>query len=237
MSRRASASPGARTRARAARARRRAPRTCARGSARAAAGTASGRRRARAAWRRRPSPEQRTAQNILELSEHPPGRVAGHRRRGSGAQAPAELVVVEEATDGSCERHGVAGWDEQSVLAVADHLADPAGRGREHGRAHGERLDDGVGKVLPARGEDRRVGRREELDDAPPWLCAEETDAIAEPELDDVGLDRGTLVSVARDREVHPFYRRERLEGDPQGLLGGQASRERQCVTVEAETA
>ena len=47
-----------------------------------------------------------------------------------------------------------------------DHLGDAARPRREHGRADGQRLDDGVREVLPARGEDRRVGGAEELEHA-----------------------------------------------------------------------
>ena len=98
------------------------------------------------------------------------------RRRRSGGSASAERASVAER-------------NEQPVLAVGHDLGDAAGRRREHRRADGERLDDRVREVLPARREDRRVGGGEELDDALARQRTEEAHALAEPELGDIALE------------------------------------------------
>src|SRR5262249_58313439 len=101
-------------------------------------------------------------------------------------------------------RGGVAGGDEQPVQAAPPDCAAAARLHRQDGRAYCERLDDRVRKVLPARREDRRVGRAEELYDTLPRLRSDELDAVGDAELARPPLERRPIRAFAREYETHP---------------------------------
>src|SRR5439155_21191049 len=136
-------------------------------------------------------------------------------------QPLAQLSVAEEAAHHLRVRVRVPGLDEEAVDAVPDDLCNAARRRRQHGRPRGERLDDGVREVLPARREDRRVGGAEQLDDPLARQRTEEADALLQPELAHTSLERRALVALARDHERDAVDLRERLECDPERLLYG----------------
>ena len=70
--------------------------------------------------------------------------------RGSGAQPlSSQRRVVEKRRIASASAAGRSRRHEQAVLAVAHDLGHTADRRRDHRRADGQRLDDGVREVLP----------------------------------------------------------------------------------------
>src|SRR5262249_18040629 len=131
-------------------------------------------------------------------------------------------------------RGGVAGGDEQPVQAAPPDCAAAARLHRQDGRAYCERLDDRVRKVLPARREDRRVGRAEELYDTLPRLRSDELDAVGDAELARAPLERRTIRAFACDDETHTVGARNGLERAIERLLRGQPACERERVSVSS---
>ena len=102
-------------------------------------------------------------------------------------QADPQLGVGEQPGQGGGELLAVADVDEEPVLAVLDEPRDAGDAGRDHGHAHGHRLQDDVGQALAeaAQGEDvhrlekpDRVGL--EPDQADPVLATERPDQVVE---------------------------------------------------------
>ena len=92
------------------------------------------------------------------------------RRRRVLPQARTQPLVAEVPSNRSGECVCVTDGNEQAVVAIDHDLRNAAGPRRDDGRPDGERFDDAVREVLPARGEHGRIGGTEEIDDA----CREE---------------------------------------------------------------
>src|ERR1700675_2757611 len=178
-------------------------------------------------------PEER----LLQLPEDAVGCVRCNRRGGRRPQAASQLLVADVAADRIAERACVTDRHKQPVLPVPYDLRDSARSRREHGRPNCERLDDRVREVLPARRENRRVCRREELEYALARLRTEEANPTPEAKLRDGSLERRLLVSLAGKDERDGVDTRERLECDAKRLLRRNASGERKRRPRHAERA
>jgi hypothetical protein len=158
--------------------------------------------------------------------------------RGSrrSRQPLAQVGVVEEAADRPGQGLRVARRDQQAVLPVGDDLAHAADVGRDRGRPHGERLDEGVREVLPGRGEKRRVGATEERQHLVTGQRAQEANAAVQTQLVRPGLESGALVAVACQLQLDLGHPGDRVERDPERLGGGQAAGEREQRPLPAST-
>ena len=114
-------------------------------------------------------------------------------------------------------------------------LWNTADRRRDHGSPDRERLDRGVREVLPARRQEQRVRRAQQVEHALARLGAEEAHASVEAELGRAPLQPHALLPVARDDERDALEWRQRLERDAERLRGRQPSGEHERRAGEAE--
>ena len=126
---------------------------------------------------RAPHARSRPSRTSLELAEDPIRCVGLHRRRRGRRSRSRSWASPKKRCGAPPRARPRRRGRQQAARARAHHLGHAAGRGREHGRADGQRLDDRVRKVLPARGEDGRVGRAKELEHPLARLRAEKADA------------------------------------------------------------
>src|SRR5206468_9556124 len=96
------------------------------------------------------------------------------------AKSRTQLGIVQEIDQCSCQRTGVTGRDQKTVLTVAAVLLEAPARGKNHRAAERHRLESSVTESLPA---------RREGDD----VCSRQ--------------DRKEMLRAQVPKEMHPLYR------------------------------
>ena len=112
-------------------------------------------------------------------------------------------VVVEQASDRSCQRSRIVGRHEQGSLTVdADHLGQGAPRGGYHGDPARHRLDGGQREPLVQRRHHRRLRLAVETGEVVVADTAHAPHRLGQPETGDRAVDAPSRLGLADHHEL-----------------------------------